>query len=192
MMSGPDQREYFRIDDRLTIEFRRVAGPEFERLENIIRHSPSYGADRVREICFPSEVMSQRQGGDEELYAYLRVLEKKLDMILALLGRQEDDLGYKSLTTHVSISGAGVRFVADEPLIQGERVEVRLSLPIAPFPKISTLCEVVRVKESTEDGTRAWTVAVKFLVVNDHDRDVLINYIFAKEREKLRSEKGTG
>jgi hypothetical protein len=192
MMGGPGQREYFRIDDRLTIEWKRVDGEEFQRLENIIRHNPSYAADKVREMCFPSDVMSQTKGGDEELYAYLKVLEKKLDMILELLGRHEDGPGYTSLTTHVSISGAGVRFASGEPLNPGERVELRLALPIAPFPKIATLCEVVRVGEPAEDGAREWSVAVKFLVMNDYDRDVLINYIFARERERLRSEKGTG
>jgi hypothetical protein len=192
MMSDPDQREYFRIDDLLAIDFKHVDDEEFERLRNIIRYNPAYTTDKACEMHFLGEVMSQRKSEETELYTYLRVLEKKLDMILLLLGQQDKSLAYKSLTTRVNISGAGMKFVSDEPLGKGERLELRLGLPIAPFPKISTLCQVVRVEEPSDAAAREWRIALKFLVMNDYDRDVMINYIFSKEREKLRSEKETG
>ncbi|HEY3278777.1 MAG TPA: PilZ domain-containing protein [Syntrophorhabdaceae bacterium] len=190
MTHEPDQREYFRIDDRLTIDYRRVDDREFERLESIIRYNPSYVSDRASEMRFLDEVMSQQKAEEKELYAYLKVIERKLDAVLDLLTKEKQDVLYKLLTTRINISGSGVKFVSNEKLLSGERLELRLSLPVAPFPKICTLCEVVRVESSSPTEMEEWHVAVKFLMMNDADRDVLINYVFTKEREKLRSDKG--
>jgi hypothetical protein len=192
MTTEPDKREYFRIDSRLTIEYRRVDAEEFEGLKSVIQYNPSYGSDKAYDMHFMSDVLSQKKSENRDLYAYLRVLEKKLDRILDLLGQEKDSVVYRSLTGSISISGAGVKFASDEPLELKERLELRLGLPIAPFPRVSTLCEVVRVEGPEEEGAGEWHIAVKFLVMNDYDRDVLINYIFTKEREKLRSEKETG
>jgi c-di-GMP-binding flagellar brake protein YcgR len=65
-------------------------------------------------------------------------------------------------------------------------------LPLAPFPKISTLCEVLRTDKSVKNEGKSWEIALKFLVLNDYDRDFLINYIFTKERERLRAREEDG
>ncbi len=190
-MDGADQREYFRIEDRLPIEFRSVGPEEFARLEDIIRYNPACTPmDKSREMHFPGCAASQEKDRDSGLYAYLRVLERKLDMILDLLGPGEYGEPYKALYTSVNISGAGIKFASHEPLSEGERVELRVALPLAPYSRISTLCEVVRAEPLAEREGKEWLIALKFLVVNDFDRDVLVNYVFAKEREKLRSGKG--
>jgi len=187
-MSEPDKREYFRIDDRLSIEFRYVTPEEFLRLENIIRYNPGHKTDKPYEMYFPGEPAGRTGIEENEVTAYLRVLERKLDLIIDLLLPQKNGVSYKTLFTPVNISGAGIRFNSDMPLNLGERVELRLALPLAPFSKISTLCEVLRAEEiALEDGPIAWDIALKFLVMNDYDRDFLINYVFVKEREALRT-----
>jgi hypothetical protein len=191
-MSEANQREYFRIEDRLTIDFRYVSPEEFRKLEDIIRYNPSHKSGRSRETEFYGEFIVQGKGEDRELFEYLKVLDKKLDAIMGLLEAKKSEDAYRSLYTRVNISGAGIRFLSDGPLTAGERVELRITLPITPFSKVSTLCEVVRAEEVTADEEARWQVALKFLVINEYDRDVLINYIFTREREKMRSEKDDG
>lgn len=191
-MNDENQREYFRIEDRLSIEIRYVSPEEFEELEKIIRYNPSHKLVRPRETEFLGEFIAQAKGEERELFAYLKVLDKKLDTIMERLDAQKNEKVYKSLHTMVNISGAGIRFLSNGPLTVGERVELRIALPISPLSKVSVLSEVVRTDQVAADGEAGWQIALKFLVINEYDRDVLINYIFARERELMRSQKDEG
>src|SRR5664280_2061637 len=129
MSETGDKREYFRIDDRLSFEFRYVTPEEFLRLENIIRYNPTHKTDKPYEMYFPGEPARRTGIEENEAYAYLRVLERKLDLIIDLLLPQKNGVSYKTLFTPVNISGAGIRFTSDAPLNVGARVELRLALP---------------------------------------------------------------
>ena len=190
-MSDMEQREFFRVDDRLPLEYRAVDADEFVRLEDVIRYNPTYKTDRSFEMHFLADILSRTRSDDSDLIAYLKIIEKKLDMIMEMLNEKRADSPYTSLYASVNLSGSGVRFLSPHPLVMGERLELRIALPFAPFPKISTLCEVVRVDGPSAEK-KEWQIALRFLVVNEFDRDFLINYVFTKEREKLRSEKKTG
>ena len=192
MTSETNEREYFRIEDRLSIEFRRLTPEEFQGIESIIRYHPSCKSEKRESHGFQGDFVARAGEEEKELFAYLKLLERKLDTILELLESKKGGEAYKSLYTRVNISGAGIRFLSDEPLDAGERVELRIALPTSPFTRLSTLCEVVRAERPAEDEGTGWQIALKFTVINEYDRDVLINYIFKKEREKMRSEKEDG
>ena len=192
MTGGESDREYFRIEDRLAIEYRRLSPEEFRRLENLMRYHPSCKSEGPHAAGFQGEFIVCGEEQDRELFAYLKMLDRKLDMILGLLDAKKSGETYKSLDTRVNISGAGIRFLSDGPLDAGERVELRIVLPTSPFFRLSALCEVVRTQEQTTGAAAAWQIALKFIVINEYDRDVLINYIFAKERERMRAEKEDG
>jgi hypothetical protein len=186
-MTKLDNREFFRIDDRLPLELRQIGREEFVRLENIIRCSSTCKVDTLVEMRFLSDIVFRSKGEENELLTYLRIIDKKLDTVIDLLGRQKTDDSYKRLYTQVNLSGAGIKFISDEPFTDGDLLELKIGLPLSPFPNISTLCQVVRARRSAQTSKEEWEVALKFLVINDHDRDFIINYIFTKERESLRN-----
>lgn len=193
MTKDANEREYFRIEDRLSIDFRRVGPEEFLRLENIIRYHPSCKSEEPRDAALRRDFIVCSEGEDRELFAYLKVLDTKLDMILELLEEKKSGDDYKSLHTRVNISGAGIRFFSDGPLDVGDRVELRIALPTSPFSRLSSLCEVVRTEQTAAAADGAgWQIALRFIVINEYDRDFLINYIFAKERERMRTGKEDG
>jgi hypothetical protein len=189
-MSGTaERREFFRIRDRLEIEFRGVDQIEFLRLEHIVKYNPT-------------QVFMQPQGkrakknrpGDgadnEPLISFLGMLDRKLSIIIDLLTKSSVDDLYTKRYVEVDISGSGLSFVSDVPLPENAYAEFRLMLPIFPYPKIPVLCRVVRSAERGEGSHINWEIACKFLAINDSDRDLLIQYIFGKEREQIRSGKG--
>ncbi len=90
----------------------------------------------------------------------------------------------------IEISGSGLSFVSDVPLPENGYAEFRLMLPVFPYPNIPVLCRVVRNVKREEDSRVDWEIACKFLAINDSDRDLLVQYIFGRERERIRSEKG--
>jgi c-di-GMP-binding flagellar brake protein YcgR len=55
---------------------------------------------------------------------------------------------------------------------------------------IPALCEVISSTEEEHEGARGCRVACRFVAIADADRDTLVNYIFIRERETIRSTKG--
>ncbi len=188
-MKKNENREYFRIEVRLPIEFRRISYDEYLNLENSVKHSSTQIIDKVNEMRFLKEIISKDEKETGQIHAYIKLIDKKLDMILDLLNKSKDDGIYQNRYINVNISGAGINFTTDVNLNEGEHVELKVILPFPPYPKITSLCNVVRSIACNINGIANWETALTFTTINEEDRDLLINYIFAKEREFLRYKK---
>ncbi len=185
-MTETERREYFRVADRLPIEFRLVCDDEYERLEKQIKYTPTQRVDRANEIHFLKRAASKTARENDRIYSYLQAIDRKLDILLDLVASAQKDQIYTRRYVEVNISGAGIRFVSDIHLEKDLFLEVKIVLPFFPFPKITALCKVVRGERKKGEGPPQWQTALKFLMINDEDRDLLINYVFTKEREILR------
>lgn len=189
-----EKREFFRIRDRLEIDFREIDRQEFLQLERQIKYRPSQlYSDNARAIQHEE---GRKWEDDKDMQtAYLRLLDRKMSAILDLLSKysQDRDLTQAKLFTawygETNISGAGLAFVLQTPFAEGTLLHVKVMLPIFPYPAIHALCEAVRQREITTEDSTGWENAFKFLVINDLDRDLLISYIFDKEREQIRLQK---
>jgi len=188
-MTDSEKREYFRIEDQLSIKLRIITHDEFTALENAVRFSPAKVAEDLKEIQFLKRIVTNEEKEKEQLYTYLQVIDKKLDIILDYLSGTSDTAPYITKYLKVDISGSGIGFVSDIEIKAGEYVEIKIVLPIYPHLKITALCRVLRSETRKEDDKQLREVALGFLVINDNDKDLLINYIFMKEREMLRHKK---
>jgi c-di-GMP-binding flagellar brake protein YcgR len=188
-MGKDESRGYFRVEVRLPIEFRRISRDEYLKLENTVKYGSTQIIDKVNEMHFLKEIVSNNEKDKGQIYTYIRMIDKKLDMILDLLYKSKDDALYLSRYINVNISGAGIRFTTDAKLHEGEQVELKVILPTPPYPKITSLCDVVRSSVCEINGITNWETALTFTTINEDDRDLLINFIFAKERELLRYRK---
>ena len=84
------------------------------------------------------------KGGNDELFAYMRMINKKLDTIIDLLNKSQYGEIYHSVQTEIILSGAGVQFESHIALKAGDYTELKIIVPIFPYPKITILCQVVR------------------------------------------------
>jgi c-di-GMP-binding flagellar brake protein YcgR len=186
-MEHTERREYFRVKDRLPIEYRVIDEKEYSRLENVIKYNPTRIIDKVNEMYFLRKIVTKDEKEKDQIYGYLQILDKKLDIILELLRKSREDELYTSAYCEVNMSGAGIQFLSGAPLLaKGALVELRIILPIFPYPKISSLCRVVRENDHTVEEAAQPGVALEFMTINEEDRDLLISYVFTKEREYLR------
>jgi hypothetical protein len=189
-----EKREFFRIKDRLEIEFREIDKQEFLQLEREIKYRPS-------QLCGLDSRMTYTEDGrkweddKETLIPYLRLIDRKVSAILDLLSRSSHDLrvGQAKLFTawygEVDISGAGLSFILQTPIPEQTLLHLKVMLPIFPYPTIHALCEAIRRRKISNEDSTGWKNALRFLVINDLDRDLLISYIFDKEREQIRLQK---
>lgn len=189
-----EQREFFRITDHLEIAFREIDKKEFVQLEREIKYRPSQGYESSLGTI-QSEDGRKGENDREILIPYLRVIDRKLSAILDLLSRTSHglkDSRTKLFTVwygEVEISGSGLAFAMQTPFVDGTLWHLKIMLPIFPYPTIHTLCESLHHREVLVDDAAGWKNALKFRTVNDLDRDLLISYVFDKEREQIRLEK---
>jgi len=186
MKTNNNNREFFRIEDRLSIRWRIITLDEFNELENTVRFNTAKPTDDPFEIELLRNAHTKDKKENELIYSYLQVINRKLDMILDYLKDSSDEVNFVSRYIKVDISGSGIRFFSDVQMTAGDYVEMKIALPTYPHMKIHTLCRVTRSKSIEENGEKLWETALNFLVINDKDRDLLINYIFMREREMLR------
>jgi hypothetical protein len=189
IMQEDEKREFFRIHDRLLIEYKQISVEDFAKLKDFILHNSTQIIDKINEAYFTEE--KEPGGRNDQAYAYMQVINKKLDTIIEYLYKLQCGETYHDLQTDVNISGVGLQFASDIPLQEGVYVELKVVIPVFPYPKITSLCEVMRTQGLTSDAPGRFRIAMKFLVINEKDRDILINYIFIKEREYLRQKKET-
>ena len=190
MTEEHERRSFFRIHDRLVVEFRQITPEDFTKLKDVIQYNSRQVSDKIKETHLLAD--KELKGGGDELFAYMRVINRKLDTIIDLLNKSQCGEIYHSVETEIILSGGGVQFESQIALKARDYTELKIIVPIFPYPRITILCQVVRserLQGSPSGGT--FRVAMQFLVVNEKDRDLLVNYIFEKEREYLRQKKET-
>jgi len=168
---GP-KREYVRTNDVIPVYYE-LAGAEGE--------APRTAFDW--EVMF--DEIEPRAEDNPRLYELLFDINQKLNI---LLNHMADQNGFNMPEAReVNISGGGLRFFSKEAFDAGQRLILKTFLPVyAHVVKIN--CEVVR--SLPQDGG-GYSVAVKYVDMDESTRDKIIKYIFAKQRRLLRTEKGS-
>lgn len=189
-MENRERREFFRVDDRLTVKYRVITDEEFNFLENSVRFSPASTLIESDEISMLKKIESDEEKSKDPIYRYLKLIDRKLDMVLDMLSEKfESKKAYTVQHNGVNLSASGIRFISQTPMKAGDFVELIIILPIYPYTKILTLCKVIRCNLSEKHGVSNYEVALHYLVINEYDRDMLIKYILMKEREVLRTKR---
>ena len=113
---------------------------------------------------------------------YLRAMDEKLDTILSFLMRQTLQEDFPVPVLIHDISGAGLRFSADREFEVGQGVEVVVALSSQVRTLAGTLGVVLRAEE--HQGQRLW--AVEFRDIRDCEREKIIQFVVATQREQIR------
>ncbi|HWR38322.1 MAG TPA: flagellar brake domain-containing protein [Patescibacteria group bacterium] len=107
-------------------------------------------------------------------------------MAASVVIRPQDDSEperYDVLTR--DISGGGTEIVMDKRLAHGTKLQVVVRLP--GMGAVSAVGEVVRVNKPLEDREIYW-VGIRFVDIQERDRDNIIHYIFKRQLELRRKE----
>jgi hypothetical protein len=189
MTEEHERRSFFRIHDRLVVEFRQITPEDFTKLKDSIQYNSAQITDKIKETHLIAD--KEVKDGNDELFTYMRMINKKLDSIIDVLNKSQYDEIYHYVQTEITLSGAGVQFESQIALKAGDYTELKIIVPIFPYPRITILCQVVRAESVHGGSGGTFRIAMQFLVINEKDRDLLVNYIFEKEREYLRQKKET-
>lgn len=92
----------------------------------------------------------------------------------------------------VNLSGAGVKFKTTDLIKVGDLLDIRMILPGAPFHIIHAVGRVVRIGSPKRLSTimqPASYVAIKFVAIDEDDRDTIVKCVFTWQRKILRVRK---
>lgn len=157
------RREYFRLDVTLPV---RIAHPESQNPDAI---RDQWTAARDNSLSTPPPRMAPTGKG------YRAVLPGGVDI----------------QPINVNLSGGGLRLRTPEALHPGSLVFAELYLPLAPPRAICTVAEVLRCNELALrlEKDSMFITAMKFIHIDEQDRESIIAYLFAEQRLQLQAER---
>ena len=175
---GANHREHVRVDDVLKVDYRKISQKDYEtckgKPEIIFKNTfgKAFEAPKIEDVSL------------ELLYKLIYQANQKIDRILDIL-ESKDAKKYESVGSEcVNISGSGIKFIANRSFSIGDIIALRVFLPLVSKTWINILGEVV---SSTESGLEnKYDVAVKFKELSESDREIIIGYVFKRQRELLR------
>jgi c-di-GMP-binding flagellar brake protein YcgR len=183
MTGDIERREFFRIRDRLLIEYRAISNEESLRFEKSLQQTDLYGTTDPSNVRLARTTAST--GSKDDLKMCLGSIDRQLNTIIYLLTRKTEP--FQSRYLDVNISGAGISFVSEMKITEGTDLELRIVLPYFPNPCITALGRVVHSRRCDDCEEESWETGLSFAAIREQDRELLINYVFAKERECLRA-----
>jgi hypothetical protein len=176
---GNERREFFRISDDLLLELRQVTIEEAEVLKNVLPHSNVLSGTLSK---LPEKTLIP-----DDICTYLETLDRKIDLIIDMLSGKQ--MSFDKLCVEADISGSGIQFSSNSKLDLDTFVELRIGSALLAHQTITVLGKVVRCNQLPTEDRDMWNIAISFVAINEKDRDVLVNYIFSRERQYLLSRK---
>ncbi len=188
-----NSRSHFRIDGFIPLTYTKVLGEEYVRIrdqylnkinpENDMQRPDSDLNNNFDADTYPSAIPA-------EIVDTMNLLNKKLNDLQDLMDNSKDVGLLEQEPVKVNISGSGMRFNSRDSFRVGDLLDMKMVLPSSPSSIIKTVALVVRVDNSprkeSSPGEGRNLVAVKFMVINEDDRDSIIRYTFTWQRQMLR------
>lgn len=162
-------KDFSSVDTLLHIGIRQV-GPE--EAQGVV---PRQAADVAL-----AEFKELPEHDDKILSAWLKMMNAKLDSILGMLDKTQQEFGTLPLR-RVRISGGGITFADEGTFASGEVLEFKIMLPVAPPVALYLYGKPVR-----SEGGR---VSAAFLPMDEEIRDKVVHYVFLRQREIFREQR---
>ena len=181
-MAKENSRGYVRVDDILKVDYRKISQEHYKKCES----KPEVIFKNIfgEPIKVP-EIEGGTEGVDLELlYNLIYQANLKIDRILDVLERKDTERYASADREWVNISGSGMRIIVNQRFSSGDIIAFKVFLPLASRTWINVLGKVMSVTEV--DSENRYSTAVKFIDLSEVDREMIIRYVFQRQRELLR------
>lgn len=186
-----NERQFVRVDDQIPFAWRRISEKE---LAEVMQHYERYrsfpkkaeGIHNLISSLDIGEKLRQLERSDPILARILGQLDIKLNILLRLF--HPDESSQPFTPTPVNLSGGGLAFwEKSPPIAPGDILAVRMALTQDSLAAIECYTRVIRILPADRAGMDK--VACKFEPILDADREKIIQHIFKRQSEILRSQR---
>jgi hypothetical protein len=194
-----ERREYVRAPLQVDVEFTAVDGDDYEA----VRQSEHQTFRRfISQVALSFNERGQYEADSSfqsNLIDFLIHIDDKLDRVLKLLSNisgleasaSKDDKGDEDLfvAQGSDIGGTGMSVICDRALEPGQILKARFMISRFRVVPLVLFGRVVRVTPVQEDGKERYHVVVRFIDLDEEDREKVIAYTFQAQRDAIRKEK---
>lgn len=172
-----EKRHYSRVQTNLHAWMRPLPSPQ----------APPIFNDSSNLLAGSSENLLHESRLPESLMNFLMDMDRKLQAILGMLGRDQLLADFPLQIIVTEISGAGIRFISDTALKIGEPMEVVVALSQIPLRLAGAIGKPTRIEESPSDQQHAY--AFEFTRIREAQLDQVIGFVLQEERRAIRERK---
>jgi len=180
-----DRREYYRIEDRIALEFHPLDAAEAAAGEPLRDPSPLFNL--LGELHL-AELESQQQlrvigERDRVLASYLKLQNRRIDLLGQAMAQSL--LQHIGPARKVTLSEGGISFPSEQPQAPGTHLALRMVL-MPPGVGLLLHASVAHCRERAEGG---YEIGAEFVALGEPQRQLLARYILqtqARERREAR------
>lgn len=190
---GAERRNFFRIDDTVRLSLRVVPADELEDCLDRLDHGLAGNFTVMSGIASITAEMTlglrRIEKRDPELAAYLRAVDRKIELIGRALIAHEPELSAEQAVP-VNLSAGGMCIGVDQTFAPGTLIEARMLL----LPSLSGLVIYGNVVESSAvaaeqtRGRFGHLTRIEFTHIREQDRELLIRHLLRRQSAQLRDQ----
>lgn len=185
LTSEDSARIYVRVDGYLPLDYGIITEDEekFKRMKGC--NSP-YDFFTKLDV----DVKRIELEGTEKDRAFAKLLlnlDRKMNLIISSLMEGKGSLDLPKVR-RVNISASGTRFSTDDRIEIGTRLWIKIFLSIYPFSPLYLIGDVMRSEKAPVKGDESsYMTAIKYVNLNEDERDRIIRYVLSNQRETLKA-----
>ncbi len=199
--NSEERRNSVRIPDSFTINYNIVTQKEYTKKTSLYTNQrtasrPGSRSSEVEAFSFDWSHIEDEEDFDPVLVKILFYMDQKMNKIIAnqekILNKvdaEEEEQDISQTGECIDISGSGVNMLVTEELNQGSLLELKIEPHINPPIQIILLGKLSRTCQSKDKDNNDFEASITFTAINEDDREVLIRYIFQRQRELIFSRK---
>lgn len=180
-----DRRRFFRIDDAINLYYKVVD-------ENLVVASKV--TEGLLDNCslitaldmLDQEgrfVLSNIEQQQPEVAEYLRIIDSKVNLLAQAVTQKDHDVPEDNLC-NTNISASGLAIEIDHSIEVGKFLEIKLLLTSC-IAVIMVYGRVVYCKDNSKnDPKNPYTIAIDYVKLNEHDREVLVKHIAKRQMQQ--------
>lgn len=186
-----DRRQFFRIDDTVRMQIQPLTTEQLTagvaNLERGFDGNFTVMSSLAAVTAQMATSMRRIESRDPDVAAYLKALDQKMEILGRAFLAQESEL-VSSEDQTVNLSAGGVCIPADEPMPEGQALEIRMLL-YPSFTGLLSFGEVVGclTMDPSENEGYAHLLRVEFVHMREQDREILIRHVLRRQSECLRA-----
>ncbi len=185
-------RAHLRMDVMILLHYRKLTPQEYATLEhqsntNNTDDVPSLHSFSLAPFLEGKEKEEKEGTIDPFIINALLDINVKLNLIISILAGENktDILNRKPVEANLSEGGIG--FTTSEKMEEGTLLEIKMVLPVFPIALIKVWGRVVRTEPLSAGGYRT---GIQYIQIREEDQNKIVHYLFKKQREDLRRQKG--
>lgn len=195
-----EKRESVRIPDDFRVRYKVITLKDYEKKATFYKNRSTsnrpekWDGDKTYSLDWSS--LENEKDCSSSLIKILSYIDKKLDLIIS----RQDEL-FKNISALkdkkeefeegecIDISGDGMKINIPQELKEDTLLDLYINPPIYPSITIVTIGKIIKVWPKSKKKPIGFKVSLRFMAINEHDRESLIKYIYKRQREFIFQKK---